>query len=104
MQMQTVKRSARDRLIVALDVPSLDEAQHLAEKLCEHTGLFKVGLELYARHGTQVFDALIQFGRPIFFDCKFLDIPNTVARASQQLVGKNLYMFNVHATGGSAMM
>jgi orotidine-5'-phosphate decarboxylase len=100
----SVIRSALDRLIVALDVSSLDDAQKLAEKLCGHVGIFKVGLELYARHGTEVFDALTPFGRPIFFDCKFLDTPNTVARASQQLVGKNLCMFNVHATGGAAMM
>jgi len=104
LQSKTLACSARDRLIVALDVPTLDEAKQLAEKLFEHVGVFKVGLELYARHGTSVFDALQQFERPIFFDCKFLDIPTTVARASQQLVGQNILMFNVHATGGAAML
>jgi orotidine-5'-phosphate decarboxylase len=104
LQSKTLVRSARDRLIVALDVPTLDEAQSLAEKLSEHVGVFKVGLELYARHGTSLFAALKQFERPIFFDCKFLDIPNTVARASQQLVGHDILMFNVHATGGAAML
>lgn len=104
LQAKALARSARDRLIVALDVPTVDDATRLAEKLYEHVGLFKVGLELYARHGTSVFAALKQFERPIFFDCKFLDIPTTVARASQQLVGHNILMFNIHATGGAAML
>lgn len=89
---------------MALDVPTLDDALRLAEKLNEHVGMFKIGLELYARHGTDVFNALKPYGRPIFFDCKFMDIPTTVARASQQLVGRDIFMFNVHATGGAAML
>jgi orotidine-5'-phosphate decarboxylase len=96
--------SAKERLIVALDVPSLDEAKRLAQKLSGHVGMLKVGLELYARHGVEVFDVMESFGLPIFFDCKFLDIPNTVSRASRQLVGRNIEMFNVHATGGAVMM
>lgn len=104
MQAKALARSAKDRLIVALDVPTVDDAARLAEKLSEHVGIFKVGLELYARHGTSVFAALQQFERPIFFDCKFHDIPTTVARASRQLIGHNIMMFNVHASGGAAML
>src|SRR5277367_2419500 len=104
MPQSAVVLSARERLIVALDVPTLDDAKRLAEKLCNHVGQFKIGLELYSRYGVEVFSALNQFGRPIFFDCKFLDIPNTVAQASRQLFGRDIFMFNVHATGGSAML
>src|SRR5271154_7184540 len=100
MQSTSTVSAARSRLIVALDVPTLDEARQLAERLTEHVGVFKVGLELYARYGTEVFNALEPYSRPIFFDCKFHDIPNTVARASKQLVGRRIEMFNVHATGG----
>ena len=89
---------------MALDVPTLDEAKRLAERLSEDVGIFKMGLELYAKHGVEIFEALRQFGRPIFFDCKFLDIPNTVARASRQLIEREVEIFNVHATGGAAMM
>jgi orotidine-5'-phosphate decarboxylase len=104
MQSSSTIRSAKDRLILALDVPTLDEARKLAELLGEHVGMLKFGLELYARHGVELFTVLEQYGRPLFFDCKFMDIPNTVARASRQLVGRNIEIFNVHATGGGAMM
>lgn len=104
MQSPSAVRSAKDRLIVALDVPDVDEAKRLAEQLAEHVGMFKIGLELYAKHGPALFDAISEYGRPIFFDCKFHDIPNTVARASRQLIGKGIYMFNVHASGGATMM
>jgi orotidine-5'-phosphate decarboxylase len=85
-------------------VPTLDEARKLAEKVSAHVGMLKIGLELYARYGTEAFDAMEPYQLPIFFDCKFMDIPNTVARASRQLVGKRIELFNVHATGGAAMM
>jgi orotidine-5'-phosphate decarboxylase len=96
--------TARERLIVALDVNSLDEARRWIEELREEVGLFKVGLELFARYGTILFHVMREEKVPFFFDCKFLDIPNTVAGASRALVGKGIYMFNIHATGGSVMM
>jgi orotidine-5'-phosphate decarboxylase len=96
--------TAKERLIVALDVDSLDEARRLIEELRQEVGLFKVGLELYARYGTAMFDVMREEKVPYFFDCKFHDIPNTVAGASRALVGKGIFMFNVHATGGSEMM
>src|SRR5271155_2556883 len=96
--------TAKERLIVALDVDSLDEARRLIEELRQEVGLFKVGLELYARYGTAMFDVMRREKVPYFFDCKFHDIPNTVAGASRALVGQGIFMFNVHATGGSEMM
>lgn len=104
MQISKTALTAKDRLIVALDVPTLDQACRLADQLRDDVGMLKVGLELYAKHGTEVFAAMEQFGLPLFFDCKFMDIPNTVASASRQLVGRQIEIFNVHATGGSAMM
>jgi orotidine-5'-phosphate decarboxylase len=100
----TYIRTAREKLIVALDVPSLEEAVSLVKELKGEVGLFKVGLELYAHSGTRLFEALRQEDVPFFFDCKFHDIPNTVARASEGLVGQGIAMFNVHATGGKEMM
>ena len=100
----TKSLTARDKLILALDVPSLDEAVTLVKELKDEVGLFKVGLELYAHGGTRLFDAIKAEGVQFFFDCKFHDIPNTVARASQALVGQSIAIFNVHATGGLEMM
>lgn len=100
----TTARTAREKLILALDVPTLEEAVSLVKELKEEVGLFKVGLELYAQSGTKLFEAMRAEGVPFFFDCKFHDIPNTVARASENLVGQGIAMFNVHATGGLEMM
>jgi orotidine-5'-phosphate decarboxylase len=100
----SIKGSAREKLILALDVPSLDDALALVKELKEYVGVFKVGLELYARFGTRLLEAMKAQDVPTFFDCKFLDIPNTVARASESLVEHELAMFNVHAIGGATML
>ena len=97
-------QTARERLIVALDVPTFEEASVLIKELRADVGLFKVGLELYAHCGTKLFEFMKSEGLHFFFDCKFLDIPNTVARASQALIDRNIAMFNVHALGGIEMM
>jgi orotidine-5'-phosphate decarboxylase len=96
--------TAREKLILALDVPSEKEALAIVKELKDEVGLFKLGLELYAHCGTRLFEAMRSENVPFFFDCKFHDIPNTVARASQALVGQGIAMFNVHATGGFEMM
>lgn len=100
MQAQT----AKEKLILALDVSSMEEAMKLVRDLKEEVGLFKIGLELYANSGMRLFEFMQAEGVQFFFDCKFHDIPNTVAKASQSLVGKGIAMFNVHATGGLEMM
>jgi orotidine-5'-phosphate decarboxylase len=96
--------TSKDRLILALDVDNADDARRWIDELREEVGLFKVGLELYARYGTSILQYMQKEQIPYFFDCKFLDIPNTVAGASRSLVGRGIKMFNVHATGGSEMM
>lgn len=92
--------SARARLIGALNVGWLDQARRLAEPLSDHIGVFKVALELYARYGARIFAALLPFARSVFFDCKFIAIPNTVAHASGQLGGRELEIFNENAVVG----
>jgi orotidine-5'-phosphate decarboxylase len=63
---------------------------------------FKVGLELFSAHGPAVFDRIPP--ERVFLDVKYHDIPNTVAGASRSAAGLGVWMFNVHAAGGSAMM
>lgn len=94
-----------DRILVALDFASLGEAVDVARGLAPHVGGFKVGLELMqVAGGPQVVAALQAFGRPIFYDAKFHDIPNTVAGAVRAAARCGVAMLNVHALGGLAMM
>lgn len=108
--MQEVKAASmtelkgKERLIVALDVPTMFDALKLVDELQEDVGMFKVGLELFTHCGTKLLDELDKLGAPVFFDGKFHDIPNTVASASREIGRRGVAMFNVHAQGGSEMI
>ncbi len=92
---------AKDRIIVALDVDSLDKAKSLVESLAPHVGCFKVGLELLTAVGApKVVEFVHSLGGQIFYDGKFNDIPNTVGGAAKAVAGLNVKMFNVHASAG----
>jgi orotidine-5'-phosphate decarboxylase len=96
---------AKDRIIVALDVPTLPEASRIIRKLAPHVGAFKIGLELLYAHGApRVIDLVLSHGGRLFIDGKFHDIPNTVASAIRASMQKNVLMFNVHCSGGRKMM
>ena len=95
---------AREKIIVALDVPSAGAALHLAEKLQRQVGMFKVGKELFTAEGPTVVRNLIAAGNPVFLDLKFHDIPNTVRAAAQQAGMLGVSLLNVHASGGRKMM
>lgn len=94
-----------ERIIVALDVDNLHDACMLVQDLRPYVGYFKVGLELLTSEGSRrVVDTLHGGNARIFYDGKFLDIPNTVAGASRAVARLGVDMFNVHASGGSAMV
>ena len=96
---------ATDRIILALDVDSETKAIGLVRSLADEVGAVKVGLELFNSTGPDIFARLKQAGAErIFYDCKFLDIPNTVAGASRAAARMGVWMLNVHTTGGSTMM
>ncbi len=97
---------AKDRIIVALDVDSLDKAKSLVESLAPYVGCFKVGLELVTAVGApQVVDFVHSLGGQVFYDGKFDDIPNTIGGAAKAVARLNVKMFNVHASAGiEAMM
>ncbi len=97
--------SASDKIILALDVPSERQAVELVAELKDLVGAFKVGLELFTSTGPDIFHVLRKAGAGrIFYDSKFHDIPNTVAGAARAAVRLGVWMFNVHAGGGSEMM
>lgn len=90
-------------IIVALDVPELDQAVGLAQRLAGEVGHFKVGLELFAAAGPDGVRAIAEFG-PVFLDLKLFDIPTTVGRAATRLGRLGVSMLTVHATGGAGMI
>lgn len=97
---------AQDRIIVALDVGSLDQAEALVQELASHVGCFKVGLQLLTAVGApKVVEFLHALGGKVFLDGKFDDIPNTVGEAAAAASSLGVAMFNVHASAGiEAMM
>lgn len=92
------------RLIVALDFPNVRQAEELVSQLEPAACRLKVGKELFVRGGPQLLERLQARGFEIFLDLKFHDIPNTVAGACRAAAELGVWMVNVHALGGSAMM
>ncbi len=94
---------ARERLIVALDVPDLPSAERLVETLRGHVGMFKVGSQLFTAAGP-AFVRELAASAPVFLDLKYHDIPNTVASAVAAASALGASLVNVHALGGLEMM
>jgi len=94
---------AAQRVIVALDVPTLEEARELAAALQGEVGWFKVGLELFGAHGPALVETIAAYG-PVFLDLKLHDIPTTVQRAAERLSALGVGLLTVHATGGPDMV
>ncbi len=87
----------RDRLILALDMPSVSEAKALVERLGDNVSFYKLGLELFMAGGYFEFiDWLAARGKKVFVDLKFFDVPQTVGSAVRQLQGRNAYFATVH--------
>ena len=96
--------AARERLIVALDTPDLDRVHTLVSQLKDVVGAFKVGKELFVSQGPKAVQTVHDAGGKVFLDLKFHDIPNTVAGAVRSAAAMGVWMMNVHASGGAAMM
>ena len=97
-------RPARERLIVALDVDGLAQAEALLDRLQGLVGWFKIGNQLFTATGPAAVELVQKRGAEVFLDLKFHDIPNTVAGAAREATRLGVGMFNVHASGGRAMM
>ncbi len=95
------------KILLPLDFPSADAALAMAAQTHNDVAGFKIGLELVNAAGFDIFARLQDQVGPetrIFYDCKFHDIPNTVAGAVRAASRRNVWMLNVHAVGGGEMM
>lgn len=91
-------------VFLALDVPQVEPAKALLEKVKAHIGGVKLGLEFFCAHGGHGVHEIAHLGLPIFLDLKFHDIPNTVAAAMMAVHVYEPKIVTVHASGGRAMM
>jgi orotidine-5'-phosphate decarboxylase len=91
-------------VFVALDTPDLAKARAIASAVAPFVGGLKIGLEFISAQGPKGVESIVELGRPVFADVKFHDIPNTVAGASREMAKLGVQVFNIHASGGEAMM
>ena len=93
-----------NRVILALDVYSVKTAEQAVARLKNHVAAFKIGFELFVAAGPDVVRAVQGMGGRVFLDLKFHDIPNTAAQAARVAVRMGVDFFDLHASGGRAMM
>ncbi|MDA0688631.1 MAG: orotidine-5'-phosphate decarboxylase [Proteobacteria bacterium] len=91
-------------IIIAMDFDTEESALALLDQLDPQKCRVKIGKELFTLAGPQFVRNVIGRGFDVFLDLKFHDIPNTVARASKVAADLGVWMLNVHASGGRAMM
>ena len=101
---ESQKKSRRTKLIVALDVNSLQEAKTLVDMLYPAVTIFKIGSQLFTLAGPEAVRMVRQKGAEVFLDLKFHDIPNTVANSVKAACQMRVFITNLHASGGAMMM
>jgi orotidine-5'-phosphate decarboxylase len=94
----------KDKIIVALDVPTKRQALELVEKLRDQVSFFKVGPQLYTAEGPEIVRAVLATEAGVFLDLKMYDIPNTVASAVRSASRLGVQMLTIHLSGGSKMI
>jgi len=99
-----VTQTYKDRLAVALDLPDIQQALNLVDRLSGTCQWFKVGMELYYASGNHFVHELRNRGFNVFLDLKLHDIPNTVAAAVRSTTQAGASLLTVHASGGTAML
>jgi orotidine-5'-phosphate decarboxylase len=96
--------SVSEKLILALDVSEHSYAIELVERFKDYIEIFKIGPELFISSGLKIIEDINKKGKKVFLDLKFHDIPNTVSKAAIAATRLEVYMFNIHTSGGLEMM
>src|SRR5229473_3308636 len=96
--------TSADKIIVALDVPSKNDALRIIDQLRPEISFFKIGLQLYTVEGPEVVRAVLASGAKVFLDLKFNDIPTTVSRTVEAAGNLGVQMLTIHLSGGSDMI
>jgi orotidine-5'-phosphate decarboxylase len=96
---EMVRIDASERLICALDVPSIAEAKELVRKLDGVVSFFKIGIELYVASGLALIPELIQQKQKIFLDLKYFDVPETVKNAVKRVAALGVSFLTIHGNG-----
>ena len=91
-------------IIVALDVPTAEQAVALAQQVAPAVGAFKIGSELFTAAGPDIVRKIRATGASVFLDLKFHDIPNTGAKAIASATRLDVQMITIHTAGGLTMM
>ena len=94
----------KDRMILALDTPSLERTEELLKELQGFITFYKIGFELFTAHGWKAVELVRKYEARVFLDLKLHDIPNTAAKTIAVVCQHQIDMVNVHALGGFEMM
>jgi len=105
MELTEKEQEARKKVCLPLDeLSTIEEIKSMVEELSPYVGLFKIGKETFTRFGPKSVELVQNYGADVFLDLKYHDIPNTVKGAAKAATDLGVSMFNVHASGGLAMM
>ena len=99
-----IDSNIKEKIVLALDVEKIEEAKELVAELAPYTCTYKVGLQLFMGYGLEVVNYILSKNANFFLDVKPHDIPNTVKKASENIVLNGANFFNIHCTGGLEMM
>lgn len=99
-----IRPEIKEKIVLALDVDDIEQAKTLITELSDYVGVFKVGLQLFTGKGLEILKFMNERNIKFFFDIKLHDIPNTVAKASENVIRNGASFFNIHTTGGEEMM
>ncbi len=94
----------RQRLIVALDVPTAAAGRKIVAAVGDSAHAYKVGMQLYTAEGPSYVRELVGSGHRVFLDLKYHDIPNSVGAAVREAAQLGVSMLTVHASGGGKML
>jgi len=95
--------TAKDQIIIALDLPSVDAARNLISVLGDNVAWYKIGQQLFTLGGPAFVQEVKASGAKIFLDLKFHDIPNTVQHAVESSCALGIDMLTIHLSGGTEM-